>query len=66
MSIISAAKWVIRTRAGLPIFVVWHVPGFSWHGQKVHTVCLSPLLWFGVSPQTMSQIATSAWPVPLV
>ena len=23
MSIISAAKWVIRTRVGLPIFVVW-------------------------------------------
>jgi len=66
MSIISAAKWVIRTRVGLPIFVVWHVPGFSRHGQKVHAVCLSSFLWFGESPQTMFQIATSAWPVSLV
>ena len=37
-NIISAAKWVIMTRVGLPIFVVWHVPGFLRHGQKVHAV----------------------------
>jgi hypothetical protein len=66
MSIISEAKWVIRTRGGLPMFVVWHVLGFSRHRQKVHALCLSPFLWFGKSPRTMIQIATPAWPVLLV
>ena len=65
-SSISAAKWVIRTRAGLPIFVVWHVSGVSRHGQKLHALCLSLFLWFGESPRNMFQIATSAWPVSLV
>jgi len=47
MNIISAAKWVIRTRGELTIFVVWHVPGISWHGRKVHAVCLFaiPMVW---------------------
>jgi len=66
MSIILAAKLVIRTRVGFPILVVWHVPGFSRHGQKVHTVCSSPFLWFGESPRTMFEIATSAYPLSLV
>ena len=36
MNIISVSKWVIRTRTGLPIFVVWHVTGVSPDWQKFH------------------------------
>ena len=47
MSIISAAKWVIKTRVGLPIFVVWHVPGVSLNWAK-GSRCMPftiPMVW---------------------
>jgi hypothetical protein len=34
--------------------------------ENIQNRCLSPFLWFGESPQTTFQIATSSWPVSLV